>query len=318
MIYSELYEYGREVLSRAEIPEAALDSRLLLEFICGTDRNTLYAHPEMEVSEENRDRFLLLVEKRSGHIPLWHIIGEAPFMGLTFAVNGDVLIPRADTEILCEEAMKYIDDGMRVLDLCTGSGCIILSLMNYKNNLVAVGTDISEKALEVAKKNAGRLFVGINGGSVAFLRGDLYEALECANDDADDDAKIDTDDDLNAEFLPDTDASAHVSEIPQKFDVIVSNPPYIRDDVIPTLMPEVKDHDPYIALSGGADGLDFYRRIIDDAPKHLCSEGRIFLEIGYDQGEDVSRLLQDAGFRDIHIVKDYSGLDRVVWAVCGK
>lgn len=304
MTYSELYKEGLGLLSEADIAEAALDSRLLLEFICGTDRSTLYAHPEMPVSDKDCDRYLRLVKMRAGHVPLSHLTGSRDFMGLTFAVNENVLIPRQDTEILVEEAMRFTDDGMRVLDVCTGSGCIILSLKNYKNNLEAVGIDISEEALKVARENA-RLLADRSSrgdkdrgseleGSIEFYQGDLYEALlENKGDKQADGAKGST----------------------TKFDIIVSNPPYIRDDVIPTLMPEVRDFDPYIALSGGRDGLDFYRRIIGGAPDYLTTEGRIFLEIGHDQAEAVSKLLTDAGFKDIRIVKDYSGLDRVA---CGK
>ena len=277
MTYSELYTDGVRILTDAAISEAALDSRLLLEFICETDANTLYAHPDREISDEEAKCFATLIAKRANHIPLQHLVGETSFMGLNFFVDENVLIPRQDTEILCEEALRYVDDGMHVLDLCTGSGCIILSLMSYKNNLFAVGTDISEEALKVADKNAQALKVS-ERGTIDFKRGDLYAALENSD----------------------------------KFDVIVSNPPYIKNEDIATLMPEVRDHDPYIALAGGEDGLDFYKRIIAGAQNHLCSEGRIFLEIGYDQAAEVSDLLNRAGFKEVKTVKDYAGLDRVV------
>lgn len=280
MTYSELYNEGRDFLNSADITEAALDSRLLLEFVCGADRNTLYAHPDRIVTAMEEENYRKLLAKRAEHIPLQHLVGECDFCGLTFKVNGNVLIPRQDTEILAEEAMRYIEDGMKVLDMCTGSGCIILSLVNYKNNLEAVGVDISERALAVARENAERLN-SLDRGNITFLQGDLYEALAGCKD---------------------------------RFDVIVSNPPYIRDDVIKTLSPEVKDHDPYIALSGGKDGLDFYRRIIKKAPDFLSSEGKIFLEIGYDQSESVTALLREAGFKNIETIKDYAGLDRVVKA----
>lgn len=283
MTYSELYKEGLETLSQVDIAEAALDARLLLEFICGTDRSTLYAHPEMPVKPADADKFRELIQKRAEHIPISHLTGTRGFMGLTFKVNEHVLIPRQDTEILVEEAMRYIDDGMKVLDVCTGSGCIILSLMNYKNNLQAVGIDISEEALWVAKENA-KLLQSDERGSIKFLQGDLFEALLGEN----------------------------ITN--RKFDVIVSNPPYIRDDDILSLSPEVRDFDPYIALSGGGDGLDFYRRIIKEAPSYLSKEGRIFLEIGYDQKEDVEKLLKEAGFSDIRCIQDYAHLDRVMSA----
>lgn len=271
-------------MSKADIVEAALEARLLLEFICGTDRSTLYAHPDMPVKPEDVTEFRRLINKRAERIPLSHITGNREFMGLTFKVNEHVLIPRQDTEILVEEAMRYIDDGMRVLDVCTGSGCIIISLMNYKNNLRAVGIDISEDALAVAKENA-ELLQSSERGEIKFLQGDLFGALSDEN----------------------------ISD--KKFDVIVSNPPYIRDEDIASLSPEVRDYDPYIALCGGTDGLDFYRRIIEKAPLYLSSEGRIFLEIGCDQKNDVENLLKEAGFSDIRCIKDYAQLDRVV---CGQ
>ena len=292
MIYSKVYKEGAGKLSDAHIEEAALEARLLLEFICGTDINTLYAHPDREVMDEDYVKYMQLVQKRTKHIPLSHITGERDFMGLTFKVNENVLIPRQDTEILVEEAMRYIDDGMSVLDLCTGSGCIILSIASYKNNLKCVGTDISEGALKVARENATALGFDvtfpneISKGFTFFLEGDLYEALEFE--------------------------SVDFKLREMKFDVIVSNPPYIRTSDIETLAIEVKDHDPLIALSGGADGLDFYRRIIANAPLYLVSEGRIFLEIGHDQAKEVSKLLEEAGFTEVEVVKDYAGFDRVV------
>ena len=171
--------------------------------------------------------------------------------------------------------------GQRVLDLCTGSGCLLLSLMHYKNGCRGVGVDISADALTVARSNLSRIegSGGLNGGSAEFICGDMYEAL---------------------------------AGFDRKYDIIISNPPYIRSSVIPTLMPEVRDHDPLIALDGGDDGLIFYRRIAEGAPQHLARDGRIFLEIGYDQAEDVARIFSAAGFKDINIVKDYSGNDRVI------
>ena len=342
MTYSQIYREGTEILSGADIAEAALDSRLLLEFICKTDRNTLYVNPDMPVSDNDYEEFLRLIKLRATHVPLAHIVGTRDFMGLTFKVNEHVLIPRQDTEILVEEAMRYTFDGMKVLDICTGSGCIILSLMHYKNNLDAVGIDISEAALAVAKENA-KLLLEPQRGQIAFYQGDLYEALptpghgdgdtvpHTGHGDGDTVPRIrhgDGDsvphtghgdgDTVSNTGHGDGDTVSHTGhgdgDSVLKFDVIVSNPPYIRDDVIQTLMPEVRDFDPYIALSGGGDGLDFYRKIIEGAPKYLVKEGRIFLEIGHDQAADVAKLLEDAGFSDICIVKDYAGLDRVACA----
>lgn len=283
MTYSELYRNGTKVLSRAGIPEAALDARLLLEFITGCDRTRLLTEPDMPVGDKDAEAFENVLLKRANHIPLQYLTGSCNFMGIDFAVNENVLIPRQDSECLVEEAMRYVGDGSDILDMCTGSGCLLLSLMHYKNNCRGVGVDISEEALKIANKNLRMLGEndGLNGGDAVFLQGDMYDAL---------------------------------SEHDRKFDYIISNPPYIRSDVIDTLMPEVRDHEPHIALDGGDDGLDFYRRIISGAPAHLANYGMLFLEIGFDQAEDVSRILTKAGFRDISVIKDYSDNDRVISA----
>ena len=173
-------------------------------------------------------------------------------------------------------------DGMRILDLCTGSGCIILSLLKYSNECEGIGIDISKDALLVAEENAKRL-----GLSAAFLAGDLFEPLE--------------------EFVSD---KTH----DPLFDIVISNPPYIASCVIPTLMPEVKDHEPLLALDGKEDGLYFYREIIKKAPSYMRKGAMIFFEIGYDQADAVSALLQESGFEEIEVIKDYAGLDRVVKA----
>lgn len=284
MIYSDLYKEGVAVLEDAQIAEAALDARLLLEYICKTNYNTLLAHPDLEVSEIDVASYRRVYGQRARHIPLQHITGCQEFMGLNFKVSSAVLVPRQDTEYLVEEALIYVQDGMRVLDVCTGSGCILLSIMNYKNSIEGIGIDISNDALEIAKENARQL-----GISATFLQGDLYKALD------------------EAENINTTDCTANA----EKFDVIISNPPYIKSEVIDSLMPEVKDHDPMIALDGGTDGLDFYRVIISNAGKYLRSYGHIFLEIGHDQGDEVRELLLQAGFCDVRIIKDYSGNNRV-------
>ncbi len=282
MNYSETYHAGTQILSDAGISEAALDARLLLEFITGADLNTLLAHPLTPVSDDEQERYRLLLQKRAQHVPLSYLTGESEFMGITFHVDASVLIPRQDSECLVEEAMRYVDDSSSVLDLCTGSGCLLLALMHYKNRLRAVGTDISSEAVEVASSNARRLETegALNNGEVTFYCGDLYDAL------------------------PDG----------ERFEYIISNPPYIRTDVIPTLMSEVRDHEPHIALDGGEDGLDIYRRIAQGAHKYLRKHGMIFLEIGYDQSADVSAILEEYGFTGIKTVKDYCDNDRVITA----
>lgn len=273
MNYTEAFLMGMQKLKEAEIGEAQLDARLLLEEICGTDHNTLLCHGDREVSEEEEEQYRRALEQRAVHVPLQHLLGYQDFMGLRFQVNEHVLIPRQDTEILVEEAMRYLHDGMRILDLCTGSGCILLSLLHYSNDCEGTGVDISKEALQVAAQNAEAL-----GIKADFLESDLYE------------------------------------KVTGKFDLLVSNPPYIEREVIPTLMKEVREYDPYIALDGGEDGLDFYRRIIGEAQNYLNRGGQIFLEIGSEQAQAVSELLRDAGFKEIDVCKDFAGLDRVVSA----
>jgi release factor glutamine methyltransferase len=271
MNYTEAFLLGMQKLKEAQLEEAQLDARLLLEEICGTDHNTLLCHGDREVSEAEEEQYRKALEQRAVHVPLQHLLGYQDFMGLRFQVNEHVLIPRQDTEILVEEAMRYLHDGMRILDLCTGSGCILLSLLHYSNDCEGTGVDISKEALQVAALNAELL-----GIKADFLKSDLYE------------------------------------KVTGKFDLLVSNPPYIERKVIPTLMEEVREYDPYIALDGGEDGLDFYRRIIGGAQDYLKRGGQILMEIGSGQAQAVSELLREAGFKEIDVCRDFAGLDRVV------
>lgn len=271
--YGPLYLWGKNQLEEAGVPDAGQDARLLLEYVCHTDRNTLLAHGDRMVSEEERADYTGLIEMRATRIPLQHLTKEAEFMGLSFAVNDKVLIPRQDTEILVEEVLRSLKDGMRILDMCTGSGCILISLLHYSNECEGVGVDLCAGALAVAEENATRL---LQNKEITLIQSDLFERVEGT------------------------------------FDVIVSNPPYIQSAVIEELMPEVRDYEPRTALDGGEDGLFFYRKIIEQSRKHLLRGGRIYFEIGYDQGQKVSALLEEAGFLDVSVIKDYAGLDRVV------
>lgn len=279
MKYRELYQQGIEKLSLAGVEEAKIDARILLEYVCKTDRNALFLKGDAEVSCEDEEKYFEMISKRRGHIPVQHLTGEQEFMGLTFAVNKHVLIPRQDTECLVEIVLKNLHDGMRILDMCTGSGCILLSLLNYSNDCIGVGVDLSEEALKVAMQNAATLSGNgaFDAADVSFVHSDLFEKVD------------------------------------GKFDMIVSNPPYIKTEVIHTLMPEVKDFEPVMALDGTEDGLEFYRRIIVDAKKYLNRGGQLFFEIGYDQGEDVRNLMSDNGYEDVVVAKDLAGLDRVVY-----
>jgi len=263
--------YGQKVLQEAGVQEAGLDAWYLLEYASGISRSHYLAYPEEMLSEEAREKFLEALKKRAEHVPLQHITGEQEFMGLSFLVNEKVLVPRQDTEILVEEALKYLKPGMRFLDLCTGSGCILLSLQHLCPRAEGTGADISGDALSVAEKNRDRLAPGAK-----LIKSDLFEKIEGS------------------------------------FDLIVSNPPYIKREEIPELMEEVRLHEPLLALDGHEDGLYFYRKIIRRSPAFLKKGGRLYFEIGCDQGVLVPELLREQGFREIEVIKDLAGLDRVV------
>lgn len=285
MNYRDCYEKGRTILRTAGIEEADWDARLLLEHICGTGRNDLLVHGDRLVEAEKEAEYFKLLEKRRQRIPLQQITGVQEFMGLTFQVNEYVLIPRQDTEILVEEVLKNLPVGAHILDMCTGSGCILLSLLKYGRSCTGVGVDISEEALKVANRNGERLLgadEALQGKEVfSFIQGNLFERVN------------------------------------GKYEIIVSNPPYIRSDVILTLMPEVREHEPLLALDGAEDGLFFYRKIVDESRDYLTDGGRLYFEIGYDQAEEVCGLMRSAGFAEIKVVKDYAGLDRVVYGSLG-
>ena len=276
---TQLYREGAKQLEEAGISDAVLDAWYLLEYITGVSKALYFADPGKEVTSEKAEKYRAYIQRRSEHIPLQHITGEQEFMGYPFYVNEHVLIPRQDTEILVEEALKVIRPGMEILDMCTGSGCILLSILKMEkercsvSDLNGTGIDISEEALKVAEKNRERL-----GVKAAFVQSDLFE------------------------HIPKGD----------KYDVIVSNPPYIQTSVIEGLEEEVRLHDPYIALDGKEDGLFFYRKITENAEAYLKPQGWLMFEIGYDQAEAVSNLMKIAGFDQIIVKKDLAGLDRVV------
>lgn len=276
----QLYKVGTVKLAEEGIEEFSLDAWYLLEYVTGVSKAMYFAEPERAVSEENADRYIDCIRRRAAHIPLQHITGEQEFMGYPFCVNEHVLIPRQDTEILVEEAIQIMRPKMKVLDMCTGSGCIVLSILKmcrekyYMTDLQGIGADVSEEALKVARENGRRL-----GVPVTWIQSDLF-------------AKIPEE---------------------EKYDVIVSNPPYIETAVIDTLQEEVRLHDPYIALDGKEDGLYFYRRIISEAGKYLKTQGKLMFEIGCDQAEAVEELMKNAGYEQITVKKDLAGLDRVVY-----
>ena len=274
MTLCEAYAYGQEQLKNAQIEDAVLDAWYLLEFVTGISRAEYFMSMSEEMTSEHENQYRAYIAKRATRIPLQHIVGVQAFMGLEFEVNEHVLIPRQDTEVLVEEVLKVLKPGMRVLDMCTGSGCILISLLKLGKEIQGTAVDLSEEALEVAKRNAKKLNV-----DATFLHSDLFECVE------------------------------------GNYDVIVSNPPYIRTDVIRGLQEEVRLHDPFMALDGKEDGLYFYREIVKESVSHLCKGGMLYFEIGHDQGNDVKRLMEDVGFQSVMVKKDLAGLDRVVFGV---
>ena len=270
-----LYRDGTICLEKAGIADAKLDAWYLLEYETKISRAMFLADPDKEVEKDKAEHYRKDIETRAQRIPLQHITGEQEFMGLDFKVNEHVLIPRQDTETLVEEALKKIRPGMQILDMCTGSGCILESILKFAERkgicVSGTGCDISEDALKVAKENDSRLQTG-----AVFIQGDLFE------------------------------------NIAETYDMIVSNPPYIRTEEISSLEDEVKLHDPWIALDGKTDGLYFYRLIVKESVKHIKKGGYLLFETGFDQGKDVSALLEEQGYEEIQVKKDLAGLDRVV------
>lgn len=264
---------GAKMLTQAGIDEAELDARYILEYITGLNSAQYFIHSEDIIEKNKAEEFFRLIERRSKRIPLSYVIGTRDFFGLTFKVNENVLIPEQETELLVEEVIKY-SEGKAVLDMCTGSGCIAISIALFGKPSKVAASDISEKALEVARENAKSL----KSGEISFIQGDMFE------------------------------------NVTDKFDIIVSNPPYIETGEIDELMPEVRDYIPRLALDGDIDGLKFYRIISKEAVKKLNKNGRIFYEIGYNQSRAVASILLENGFTDVKIMKDYSGLDRIVMA----
>lgn len=274
MIYQRILTEAAAQLEAAQIPDPEVDAWELFEEAFSINRKDYLLLMREEADKEGVIRYRNLLERRKKREPLQQILGHTGFMGLDFVVTGAVLSPRQDTECLVERASEHLKKEMSLLDLCTGSGCILISLMHMGENIQGFGVDISEEAIKVARINAERNYV-----HPRLLCGDLFEPVG-----------------------------------DMRFDMIVSNPPYIKSDVIPSLMPEVKDYEPLSALDGSADGLLFYRRIIEGASAHLNDGGIILFETGVDQRQDVSSLLFDAGFSDIRSYRDYSHNDRVVSA----
>lgn len=276
LTYRQMCHNGAAILADAGITDAEYDSFALLEYITGMDRTAYILNGSKSVPEDIAERYDAVIDRRSSHIPLQHITGQAWFYGRGFNVNRDVLVPRQDTEVLVSEALKVINAKDSVLDMCTGSGCIIITLALEKKLGRALGADISEAALKVASGNREKL----GADDVTFVKSNIFSDIN-----------------VNDEEL---------------FDVIVSNPPYIATGEIETLTEEVRIHDPYIALDGLEDGLHFYREITQQSMNYIKSGGWLLYEIGCTQAHDVSDIMSEYGYSNIKVIKDLAGLDRVV------
>lgn len=285
MVVKDLLKIGIEILGDMEYGNPQLEVRLILGKLLGVDKSYLYAHDDLEIDEDLEKEFISLMEKRAEGYPISYLLREKEFMGLDFHVEEGVLIPRPDTEILVEYVIEYInrkykDKDLRILELGIGSGAIGLSIAYYCKNVEVYATDISKKAIQVSNINKEKFRLE----NVRILEGDLFKPVE---------------------------------DMKEGFDIILSNPPYIESEVIGGLQREVKDFEPMLALDGGEDGLVFYKEISKKAKEFLRSGGLLIYEIGYNQAEAVGNILDGENYRDIEIIKDLQGLDRVVLGIRG-
>lgn len=282
--FHELLTKGTQLLVSAGIEEARLDAWLLLEYAADISRAWYYAHSETEAQEKTVSEYFELCQKRAQHIPLQHLTHEACFMGYDFYVDERVLVPRQDTEILAEEALNRLRKikNPRILDMCTGSGCLILSLLMEIPDAMGIGVDISEDALLVASRNRKNL--------------NLEERAVLVQSDT-----------FSGDYFQKNSGNTSL-----EYDMLISNPPYIPTADIQHLMEEVRFHDPMLALDGREDGLYFYRKITEQAGRYLKPGGWLMYEIGCEQGMDVSAIMRQNGFVDVTVKKDLAGLDRVV------
>ena len=278
MTIQEAIEEATTKLNRAGIQSPKLKARLIMQFILDKTRQYIIVNDLLKLEEKQEEQYFNEIDKIEKGYPIEHITHQKEFMKLNFFVNENVLIPRQDTEILVEEVIEISKkiNSKKILDLCTGSGAIGVSLAKYLPNCEITAVDISKKALQIAKKNA---IINEVEKQITFISSDLFSNLES-----------------------------------QKFDIIVSNPPYIKRNDIENLEEQVKK-EPLIALDGGEDGLDFYKKIIKEAHKYLVSEGYLCLEIGYNQKDEVIKLIEkEETFKNIYSKKDLYGIDRIIIA----
>ena len=282
MVINELLAEGITYLKDLEYANPLFEARLILAKVLNVDKSYIYTYGDKEVSEDQSQEFLKLIKKRSTAYPIAYLLNEKQFMGLDLYIEEGVLIPRPDTEILVEYVLDYIkkhynDKKINVLDIGIGSGAISLSVANYCPNVRVYGMDIGYKPIRVSNINKERL----NLTNVSFHQGDLFHAIENLN-------------------------------LKNKCEIIISNPPYIRKEDIKSLQKDVQEFEPLLALDGGVDGLDFYRRITKEAKDYLAPGGLLVYEIGFDQGIELKNIMLQEAYSDIEIIKDLSGLDRVV------
>ena len=268
----EALNKGSNILKESDIEYFKEDALELLSVILNTDKINIILNGEESLEEEKKQQYFNFIKRRSEKEPLKYITGYADFFGLVLKVKNGVLIPRVDTETLVEEVISIEREKKNILDMCCGSGAIGIALAKNIKDVTVTLVDISEIAEEVTKENICRLEVD----NAKFIHSNLFENIDS-----------------------------------NKFDVIVSNPPYIRTDVIDTLMEDVKDYEPHLALDGGKDGLYFYNKITKEAITHLSEGGYLCYEIGYDQGDEVRKLMENQGFKNVRIIKDLAGNDRV-------
>lgn len=276
MTIREAQVIGTEILKNVNIGAPAVDAGVMLCHVLGCDRARLYAHADDYIDKCAMEKYSLLLSKRCTGMPVQYITGRQEFMGLDFHVSTDVLIPRPDTEILVEtviEGGKKYGHALKILEIGTGSGCIAVSLAFYLKNSFVIAADISERALEIARMNALRH--GISE-KIEFIRSNLFDKIDMTG-----------------------------------FDIIVSNPPYIKRQEIHGLQKDVRDFEPLLALDGGDDGLDFYRRIIKKSPEFLKSNGILAFEVGIHQAQIVVKLMKNC-FEEVVVNKDLAGIERVV------
>lgn len=351
-IWADVLNYGKKILKNAGIVEADLDAWYLFGQIFGISRaqyflcareniagstaqkmaaqeqpgNSLESKNALDCVElwlkEKLSAYENTLEKRASRIPLQQILGQQEFMGLTFFVNEHVLIPRQDTETLVELVLnEQKDKNVSILDMCTGSGCIAVSLKKLGGYTCVEGADISEEALKVAKRNSEEILENsdVNNDAVSSRTEQIQNCTNLTNNQNKQD---NSEDRMISEVrtVPQTGVTFRRSDMfsafpeTERFNVIVSNPPYIPSAVIEELEPEVRDHEPRGALDGTADGLYFYRILAEECAKHLTPGGHVYFEIGYDQGAAVKELLDIHGFKDTRVIQDLTGKDRVV---CG-